>query len=194
MNTTQPPLSALALCGSLRESSYNRKALRLAMKHAQHLGILTTEADLRKLNIPLYDADLEAAELPSGVQKLKQMIRQSDLLLIASPEYNHSIPGVLKNAIDWASSKDNAFDGKVAMIFGASNGPFGTARMQPQLRQVLGVLNVLVTPQPIVMISNAQTAFTAEGAFVDAKLQHRLELLVEKTIAIATAMRGLRTT
>ena len=119
------------------------------------------ELDLKTLGLPLFDEDLRANGFPESVKKLKNAIASADVLLIATPEYNHSIPGVLKNAIDWASDKTNPFEGKVAAIFGASNGLVGTLRAQLHLRQVLASLNVELVPQPQVFIRSAQSRISA---------------------------------
>ena len=115
----------------------------------------------------MLDEDLRAYGFPESVKKLKDAIASADVLLIATPEYNHSIPGILKNAIDWASDITNPFDGKVAAIFGASNGLNGTLRAQLHLRQVLAALNVELVPQPQVFIRTAQSAFMPDGSLVD---------------------------
>jgi chromate reductase len=105
--------------------------------------------------------------------------------LIATPEYNNSIPGPLKNAIDWASDKTNPFAGKVAAIFGASTGLFGTLRSQLHLRQVLTALNVELVPQPQVFIRSAKEAFLPDGSLVDSKLLNQLRLLIQETFKLA---------
>ena len=114
------------------------------------------ELDLKTLDLPLFNEDLRNNGFPEPVRILKDAIAAADVLLIATPEYNHSIPGVLKNAVDWASDKTNPFDGKVAAIFGASNGLVGTLRSQLHLREVLASLNVELIPQPQVYIRSWQ--------------------------------------
>lgn len=111
-------------------------------------------------------------------------MKASDVILIASPEYNFTIPGGLKNAIDWASRKGNAFDGKVAAIFGVSNGQRGTVRMQPDMYKVFSTLNVMHVPQPQVAISMGDEAFNDDGSLKDKKTEERLKLLVQKTLAL----------
>jgi chromate reductase len=143
------------------------------------------ELDLKTLNLPMLDEDLRANGFPESVKKLKNAIASTDVLLIATPEYNHSIPGVLKNAIDWASDKTNPFDGKVAAIFGASNGLFGTLRAQLHLRQVLAALNVELVPQPQVFIRSAQSAFMPDGSLVDQRIKQQLRHLIEATLTLA---------
>jgi chromate reductase len=169
----------------MRSGSFNRKALQIAKQTASELNTNVVELDLKSLDLPLFDEDLRANGFPESVKKLKGAIASSDVLLIATPEYNHSIPGVLKNAIDWASDKTNAFEGKVAAIFGASNGLFGTVRAQLQLRQVLASLNVELVPQPQVFIRSAQSAFLPDGSLVDQKTKQQLRRLVEATLKLA---------
>jgi len=181
------PLSVLAISGSLRSDSYNRKALQLAKKIAEEWDAHVEEIDLRALAIPLYDGDIEAAGFPETVLRLKAAVEAAHVLLIASPEYNHSIPGVLKNAIDWLSRGKNSLKGKYAAIFGASTGPYGTVRMQPHLRQVLACLNVVVLPQPQVMILSAAEAFAPDGTLKDERLSGQLKTLVTATLAMAQA-------
>ncbi len=110
-------LNVLAFSGSLRTDSYNRKALQAAKKIAAAAGAIVNELDLRQLALPIYDGDIEAAGMPESALRLKAAVEASDLLLIASPEYNSSISGALKNAIDWLSRGKNSLDGKIAAVF-----------------------------------------------------------------------------
>jgi chromate reductase, NAD(P)H dehydrogenase (quinone) len=174
----------MAIAGSLRTDSYNRKALQVAKRIALEFGAEVTEFDLNTVNLPLFNEDLRQNGFPESVKFLKDAIAASDILLIATPEYNHSVPGVLKNAIDWASDKTNSFAGKAAAIFGASNGLFGTLRAQQHLRQILNALNVELVPQPQVFIRSAKEAFTAEGTLTDPKLEKQLRLLLEETMKL----------
>jgi chromate reductase, NAD(P)H dehydrogenase (quinone) len=176
------PLNILAVSGSLRTESYNRKVLQIAKKIASEFDVDIYEIDLKKLALPVFNADLRANGFPGPVIKLKQAIEAADMLLIAAPEYNHSIPGPLKNAIDWASDKTNPFSGKVAAIFGASTGVFGTLRSQLQLRQILASLNVELLPQPQVYIRSADEAFHPDGSLVDSRILKQLHLLIEATL------------
>jgi chromate reductase len=128
--------------------------------------------------------------MPEPVLRFKAMVEAADVLLIASPEYNHSVPGSLKNAIDWLSRGGNSLDGKVAAIFGASTGAFGTARGQIQLRSVLTALNVLVIPQPMVYIRNAADAFNPDGSFREPKTTEILKRLVHRAITVAARLKA----
>jgi len=181
-------VKVLAISGSLRRDSFNRKALRIAKQLAAATAAEVQEADLKQLALPVYDGDIEAEGIPDQVVRFKAMVEAADVLLIASPEYNHSIPGGLKNAIDWLSRGRNSLDGKVAAIFGASNGPYGTARGQIQLRYVLGVLNTLVIPQPMVYIRNGAEAFSPDGSFKDPKTTEILKRLIDRALAVSARL------
>jgi chromate reductase len=183
--STIKTLNALAFAGSMRLESFNRKALQIAKKIVSELNVNIIELDLKTLDLPLFNEDLRINGFPESVNKLKDAIAAADMLVIATPEYNHSIPGVLKNAIDWASDKTNPFTGKVAAIFGASNGVFGTLRSQLHLRQVLAALNVELVPQPQVYIRSAREAFLPDGLLVDKKVEQQLHQLMEATLTLA---------
>lgn len=178
-------MNILALSGSLRKASYNRMALKIAIRMAKATGATVREADLQKLALPIYDQDIEDRGLPASVKKLKKMVESADVLVIASPENNHSVSAALKNAIDWLSRGKNSLSGKHAAIFGASDGNFGTVRGQAHLRQILAALNVMVLPQPQILIRNCKTAFTPKGEFVDGMTTKLLRQLIEQTIAHA---------
>ena len=184
-------LKVLAISGSLRSDSYNRKALQIAVRIAIDLGAEVTELDLRELDLPIYDKDIQDQGLPESVQKLKKIVESTDILLIASPEYNYSVSGALKNAIDWASrGEKNSLGGKMAIILGASTGGFGTLRGQFHLRQILASVNVLILPQPQVLISRAEEAFRPDGSLADAKTMETLKTLIEKTFKLAISIRS----
>ena len=153
------------LAGSLRRGSYNRALLRAATELAPPaLHIVIQELD----GIPLYNGDIEAAGAPPSVVQLRDAIRKSDGLLIATPEYNHGVPGVLKNTIDWLSRppRDSALNGKVAAVMGASPGMTGTARGQSQLRQAFVFTNTYAFLQPEVLVGQAHEKFEADGRLV----------------------------
>src|SRR5688572_8251471 len=150
----------LGVAGSLRRESYNRAALRAAIELVpEGATIETFELD----GIPGFNQD-EEQNPPAKVVELKRRIREADGILFVTPEYNYSVPGVLKNAIDWASRPygDSAWDGKPAAIMGASIGAIGTARAQYHLRQIMVFLNMFAINQPEVMIGNASERFDAE--------------------------------
>ncbi|MBI2506979.1 MAG: NAD(P)H-dependent oxidoreductase [Candidatus Colwellbacteria bacterium] len=184
-------MKVLAISGSLRTESYNRKALQVAKKIATDLDAEVRELDLRELNLPLYDKDIQDRGMPEPVQILKKEIEARDVLIIASPEYNYSVSGALKNMIDWASrGEKNSFNGKVAVIFGASTGGFGSLRGQTHLRQILQALNVFILPQPQVFISRAETAFNPYGSFANPKNFESLKSLIEKSLAFASKIKS----
>lgn len=133
--------------------------------------------------IPLYCEDLEA---PPSVQILGDRIAAADAVLIATPEYNHSISGVLKNALDWVSSLPNEpCAGKPAALFGVSTGYFGALRAQLHLREVCAALGMLVLPKPELFISHATEKFDAHGTLIDPQTRQRLRALLEALIAWA---------
>lgn len=183
-------LHVLAISGSLRTASYNRIALQIAKRIASDLGAEVKEIDLRELSLPLYDQDIQDTGMPEPVLSLKAACTAADALLIASPEYNYSISAALKNALDWASRGGNSLSGKVAAVFGASDGRIGTARGQPHLRQILMSLNVIATPQPQVYITMADQAFNPDGSLKDPKLNEQLQKLVANTLSLAQKLKN----
>ena len=155
----------LGISGSLRQGSFNRAALRTAQDLAP-AGMTIDVFDIAP--IPLYNEDVRQNGFPPPVEELRTRIKQADGLLIVTPEYNYSIPGVLKNAIDWASRPpEQPFDGKPVGIMGASAGIHGTSRAQYHLRQCFVFLNGLVMNRPEVMIPAAQNKFDASGKLTD---------------------------
>jgi len=158
-------MKVLGISGSLRKGSYNSMALRAAQKLAP-AGMKIEIADISR--IPLYDDDVRTAGEPASVIELKAQVRSADAVLLATPEYNFSIPGVLKNTLDWLSRPpEPPFDGKPVAILGASPGPVGTARVQYHLRQVLVFMNTFTVNKPEVFIGHAPTKFNAEGELTD---------------------------
>lgn len=155
----------LAISGSLRKASTNTWALLAAQKLAPE-GMEIELADISQ--IPMFNGDLQALGEPDAVAALKAQIRASDAVLIATPEYNFSIPGVLKNALDWVSRPpEPPFDGKPVAIMGVSPGPVGTARVQYHLRQVLVFMNTFTVNKPEVFISHSGNKFDADGNLTD---------------------------
>jgi chromate reductase, NAD(P)H dehydrogenase (quinone) len=166
-------ISVLGFAGSLRRESYNRALLRALQEEAPE-GMTIDIFDLDA--IPLYNADVEAAGDPAPVAAFKEAIRRADTLLIATPEYNHGVPGVLKNAIDWASRppRQSALDGKPLGIIGASPGITGTARGQSQLRQAFVFTNSYCMPQPEILVYRASEKFDENGRLTDEKTRSHL--------------------
>jgi chromate reductase len=159
-------LSVLGIAGSLRAGSFNRALLRAAQELAP-AGMEITAFDLAP--IPLYNGDVEAAGDPEPVAALKAAIRQADALLIVTPEYNFGVPGVLKNAIDWASRppRGSALQGKPAAIMGATPGMGGTGRAQMQLRQTFVFTQTHAVLSPEVLVARAGEKFDASGRLTD---------------------------
>lgn len=157
----------LGIAGSLRKGSFNRSALKAAQ------GLVPAGATLETLEIeglPGFNQD-EEKNPPAKVTEMKARIRAADAILFVTPEYNYSLPGVLKNAIDWASRPygDSAWKGKPAAIMGASVGVIGTARAQYHLRQTMVFLDMPVVNQPEVMIGGAADKFDKDGTLKDEK-------------------------
>jgi len=185
MNIKIAPLKIIGLSGSLRLESFNRKVLQISQRIAKDAGMDVEEIDLKELNLPMYDADIEAKGFPDSVRRMRSLAKSADVLLIATPEYNHSISGALKNAIDWLSTSKNILNGKTAAIFGVSTGLYGTLRAQFHLRQILTALNVFIVPQPQVYIRSGKDAFTENGLLKDEKAQAQLNELLMKTFDLA---------
>ncbi len=158
--TEESTMHILGISGSLRDSSYNTALLRAAAELLPP-GMTLEISDLE--GVPPFDQD-EEKPMPDAVVRMRESIAAADAVLIATPEYNSSISGVLKNALDWASRGPQApFSGKPVAVMGASTGAFGTARAQMQLRQVLTHIGALVLPKPEVMVARAGEAFDANG-------------------------------
>jgi chromate reductase len=160
------PLSVIGLAGSLRHGSYNRALLRAAAELAPP-GLSLTAFDL--VNVQLYNGDVEAHGDPVPVLELKEAIGAADGVLFATPEYNHGVPAVMKNAIDWASRPPEraVLGNKPVGIIGASPGITGTARGQSQLRQAFEFTNSYCMPQPELLVFKAHEKFDADGQLSD---------------------------
>lgn len=160
------PVNVLGIAGSLRQGSHNRALLAAAARDLAPEGMIIEIADIA--GVPLYNDDDRAAGYPDAVQSLREQIAAADGVLIATPEYNYSVPGVLKNAIDWASRPpEQPFDGKPVAILGASPGRLGTARAQYHLRQVFIFLNAMVMNKPEVMVGGVHEIFGEDGGITD---------------------------
>jgi len=180
----------LGIAGSLRKGSFNRALLN----NATRLLPAGTALDIFDLNgIPVFSEDMEGNP-PGKVIDLKLRIRAADAILFATPEYNYSIPGGLKNAIDWASRPygDSAWMGKTAAIIGASIGRFGSARAQYHLRQTFVFLDVDVINQPEVMVGNASEHFDAQGNLTHEASRQALRGLIEALVARTRLIRTSR--
>jgi len=174
----------LGIAGSLREGSYNRSLLRAA-RELMPEGVELVELEIGTL--PFYDGDVEAAGDPEAVIRFKQAIRDADALLIATPEYNRGVPGVLKNAVDWASRPPlgSPLTGKPVAIMGATTGRGGTARAQEQLRAALEFSRATVLEQPEVLVPEAFMRFDEQGELVDGGIRAELAELVDTLVRVA---------
>lgn len=177
----------LGISGSLRKDSYNR----LALKAAQQLvpdGAVLNLAELH--GIPVFDQDIEMAP-PAAVLEFKRRILAADAILFATPEYNHSVAGVLKNAIDWASRPygESAWTGKPAAVMGASTGSLGTTRAQYHLRQILVTLDMPTVNQPEVMIGDAAQRFDLDGRLTDEPIRQHIQTLLDALVRLARISR-----
>jgi chromate reductase len=174
------PIKILGIVGSLREASYNKALMRAASL------LVPKNATLRIFSLngmPLFNQDLENKP-PSIVRRFKAEIRKADALLIATPEYNYSVPGVLKNAIDWASRPygDNAFEGKPVALMSASIGSLGGARAQYHLRQSFVFLNMFPLNHPEVMMSFAEDNVDSEGNITNEETKQLINDLLETLV------------
>jgi chromate reductase len=157
------PIKLVAFCGSLRKASFNRLALQAFIERLPS-GVT---AETIEIDWPMYNADIQAQGFPAPVQAAQQKVLAADGIVFASPEYNYSVSGVLKNAIDWLSRfTPQPFAGKPMAVFGASGGPLGTARSQYHLRQMMIFLDGRFVNKPEVMIGAAPSKFT-DGKFTD---------------------------
>lgn len=179
--TAKPKI--LAFAGSTRKDSYNKRLVRVAARSAEQAGADVTVIDLRDLPLPLFDEDLEREQgAPESATKLKGLLVGHDGFLISSPEYNSSITGVLKNAIDWASRPAAgeaplaAFQGKAVVLMSASPGELGGLCGLVHARSILGNLGVIVLPNQVA-VSRAFEAFDQQGSLVDPKKQASIEEL-----------------
>ena len=174
------PVTILGIAGSLRRQSYNRAVLRAATQ------LMPPGATLESFNlagVPVFNEDTESGT-PDAVLEFKKRIRAADAILFVTPEYNYSVPGVLKNAIDWASRPygDSAWDGKPAAVMGVSSGTMGTVRAQYHLRQICVYLNVFLLNQPEVMIGKAAERFDAQGNLTDEATQDYVRRLLQNLV------------
>jgi len=169
-------IKILAFAGSMRKDSYNKKLVNVAAEGARSAGAEVTVIYLKDFLLPVYDGDLESASgLPENAKKLKKLFLEHQGLLISSPEYNSSVPGTLKNVIDWVSRSETkeekslaCYDKKVAALFSASPGALGGMRGLVPLRALLENIGVLILPSQL-CVGKAHEAFDEKGALKDAK-------------------------
>jgi NAD(P)H-dependent FMN reductase len=187
----------LAFAGSTRNGSYNQALLELAITSARARGAEVTAVKLKDFELPLFDEDLEAAGVPHGAVELKSLFKSHHGFLIASPEYNHSISAVLKNAIDWVSRPGegetlrtlSAFRGKVAGLMGASLSPFGSARGVMHLRLILSALQSYVVPEQV-LVPSTHAAFNSDGTFKDELQRQLMTDLTTSVISLCECLRS----
>ena len=178
----------LGIPGSLRRESYNRSALRAA------IGLVPSGAAIETFEldeIPIFNQDHEN-DPPPAVVEFKRRIREADAILFVTPEYNYSIPGVLKNAIDWASRPpgDDAWSGKAVAVMGASPGFLGTARAQYQLRQIFVSLNMFTVNRPEVLIANADERFDEQGELKDDRTKEKIGELLRSLVNLSRTLKN----
>jgi chromate reductase len=185
-------IKALGIAGSLRGGSYNRALLRAGRDLAPEVLQIQILANETLAQIPPYNEDVRARGEPDPVVALKEAIRQADALVIATPEYNFSIPGVLKNAIDWASRPPDAspLGGKPVAIMGATSGSWGTVRAQMHLRQVCVFTNMLPMSKPGVLVARAAEKFNEQGRLTDETTRRFVRLLMEALVGWTLRLQG----
>ena len=184
----------LVIPGSTRREAWSKRLAAAAAQLAAPLAE-TTVVDLREHALPLYDGDLEQQGLPQQLGPLRTLVQQHDALLFATPEYNASIPAVLKNALDWLSRPFGpepggaVFRGKVAGLLASSPGALGGLRALVHLRQVLMNLGLLVVTEQFAL-GSAESAFAADGQLADPRQAAGVEKVVQSVVRVATALRG----
>ncbi len=176
----------LAFAASLRRGSWNRKLIQLAADLARQAGAEVDLADFREFDMPLFDGDLQAASgIPAGAQELARRVGAVDGVMIASPEYNYSLPGTLKNAIDWVSRmRPMPLRGKSGFLLAASNGQIGGIRGLWQLRIPLEGLGVMLYPD-MFALPWADKAFGPDGRLMESERQDRLAAMVKAYLEMA---------
>ena len=183
------------IVGSIREGSYNRALGELAAAGLEAQGARVTRVDLAAFDLPLYSAALEADAFPPDAQRLKALFAAQDGLLFVSPEYNGSLPPLLKNAIDWASRPTGdeslvaltAYRGKAAAVMSASISPFGGLRGLMHLRQILSTIQMLVIPEQVV-VPAAHAAFAEDGSLKEPLPASLVDMTAGRLIAVAKAL------
>ena len=179
-------MKIVGIAGSLRKGSLNRALLKVAGTMVPD-GHLFEGADIDA--IPLYNGDINEAGIPEAVKKVYDQVASADAIVLATPEYNYSVPGVLKNAIDWLSRVDpQPFDGKAVAIMGASPSNLGTARAQYHLRQILVYLNAFVVNKPEIQIGGAFAKFDSDGNLIDDKERKYIGRQMQALCDLATRL------
>src|SRR3954468_23929031 len=186
----------LVFAGSTRKDSFNKKLAKIAADDARAAGAEVTYIDLRDIPMPLYDGDLEASEgIPPNGRQLKELMLSHDAFLIASPEYNSSITGVLKNAIDWASRQSanekplEVFTGKVVGLCSSSPGGLGGLRGLVTVRSILTNIGSIVIPTQVA-VAHANEAFDETGQLKDPKFKTAMQKLVAQLVTITAKLKS----
>ena len=188
MSVPSSSLKLLGICGSLRRQSYNSGALR-AVASILPEGMTFAVTDIAPL--PFYSADVEQTGLPDSVKTFRAEVMAADALIFAVPEYNFSLSGVLKNALEWLSRPPQPpAEGKPCAVFGASVSPLGTARGQFHFRHVCVSLNMIVVNAPHVDITNAKTKFDAESGLTDQPSLDSLRQLLNELKKLTVQLRA----
>jgi NAD(P)H-dependent FMN reductase len=189
-------IKIVALAGSLRKDSFNKKLIRIAADMAREAGAEVTLVDLADYRMPVYDGDVEAAEgVPETARQLRGILLTHQALLIASPEYNSSVAGAFKNVFDWVSRPDQgvastaAFQGKVAGIMSASTGAGAGLRGLVNLRSILGNIGVIVLPEQAA-VASAAGAFDEAGRLKDAKQTEAVKKVAVRVVEIVGKLGG----
>jgi NAD(P)H-dependent FMN reductase len=184
----------LAFAGSLRRDSWNKKIVKLAMAGAIAEGADVTYLDLQDIPMPVYDGDLEQSEgLPANAARFREMLKAHQGFLISTPEYNSSVPGAFKNAIDWATRTEekkgstDAFQGKVVGLVSASPGPLGAARSLITVRSILQHIGAIVIPETV-SVMKVHEALGPDGKLKDAKHQASLEKVGARLVQVVAAL------
>lgn len=186
---TGAPITIAGFAGSLRKDSFNKMLLRAAVELAVP-GVTVVPFDIG--DVPLYNADLDDEKNPlAPVKRIRDAIRSADALLIASPEYNWSIPAVTKNVLDWASREDGVLEYKPTAIMGASTGGFGTVRMQIALRTLAGFTDQWFLNDPQVHVARARDKFDAQGRLTDEATRKQVADLLEALADFARRLKNL---
>ena len=189
MNTNTNGVNILGMCGSLRRNSYNKAALRAALE------LLPEGTELKIIDlapIPFFNEDLEGQSLPDTVLELASSVQAADALLLATPEYNYSVPPVLKNAIDWISRQSTGAPvmGKPVALMSASTGMFGGARAQYHLRQTCVVCNMMALNRPEVFIMQAQNKFDQDLKLTDDFTRNAIKNLLQALVDWTHLLKG----
>jgi len=181
-------MKILAIQGSLRVGSNNRKLLKIVLEHLPS-GVT---GEIYELNeIPLFNGDVYDKGFPDPVDRLREKVRMADDIIISTPEYNYSISGVLKNAIDWASlAPQQPFKGKPVGIVSTSSGLFGGVRSQGHIRQVLQYLECVTMPKPELIVPQGQLKFDEAGKLTDEKTMKAVEAFTTAFVGWVTKMKN----